>query len=626
VFGFKTFLLEYLTDEQRDQYAKTKMTPKAREATDHFFGKDIDKVHGEIKNDDKSEIHRQIERHLGHDISHDDYIRGSIKDKYGRDVRIGRAVKDNSLRLQFDKDPVRQTGYTNHKTTTVRGTEVAGQTNPTPNAEHPRGHSWKDISCKNVVNGINRRYLKHEIKHGTVVHFVHDQNGQEIYRATLHPHHNEQGHTMYSVDAEYGVSHPKFTEDSHRIAKELSGPYSSGIFTKHPDVYNDNHVTRTVHPAITKQHIVQMVKNFDSQHPDVKRFVARHPDFTSAHITHILKTGNDESRIAALTDVNKIIPQHITMALRDKHNLVRQAAMKSPQATERHLMDAVNNQTDPQSAYMAINHPNATPRVIRAGMSHSNLMTAAAALRKNQNATSKDIDDILSRPEAADNVSITAAVADHPNTRSHHIDKIVDTSTSGNAVAYVLKHPSTSPETLTRVLNKKSNDRAIARVAVVTHPKATAEHIKMAKSDPAWTVREAAYAHPENTASDLHAGFEDPSAYVKKTVVSHKNADKELLTKALNHTDQSWIDETHIHQAALKHRKADESHVAQALQSPNWLTREHAVKHRKATIEQLENAYKNDDSYRVQDAALTALAKKRGEPRHVTHRYYRDKG
>lgn len=624
MFGFKSFLIEYLTDEQRAQYAKTKMMPKAREATDHFFGKDNDKVHGEIKNDDKSEIHRQIEQHLGHDISHEDYTRGSIKDKYGRDVRIGRVIKDNSLRLQFDKDPVRQSGYTNHKTTTVRGTEVAGQTNPTPNAEHPTGHSWKDISCKNVVNGINRRYLKHEIKRGTVVHFVHDNNGQEIYRATLQPHHNDRGHTVYSVDAEYGVKHPKFTKDSHRVAKELSGSFSSGIFKKHPDVYNDNRILNTLHPATTKQHINSMVKDFDSLHRDAKSFIAKHPDFTPQHITHILKTGNDESRLLALSDANKITPQHITTALRDSHNLVKQTVFRSPKMTERHLLDAANDHTDPHTAYLAMNHPNATPKVIRAGMNHSNPLTVATALRKNKTATAKDIDNILSRPGMADHIGLTSAVAEHPNTQARHIDKIVDTATSGDAVAYALKHPSTTPETLTRVLNDKSLNRGLARVAAITHPKTTAEHIKTAKSDPAWTVREAAYSRPENTASDLHSGFEDPSPYIKKTVVSHKNADKELLTKALNHTEPSWVDESRIHEAALRHRKADESHIAQALKSSNWLTREHAVKHRKATIEQLEHAYQNDDSYRVQDAALTALTKKRGEPRYVTYQHYKN--
>jgi hypothetical protein len=62
---FKTYLLEYITDDQRNRYKDVHMTDKARAGTDHFFGVGNDKIRGEIEHNEKSEIHKQLENHLG---------------------------------------------------------------------------------------------------------------------------------------------------------------------------------------------------------------------------------------------------------------------------------------------------------------------------------------------------------------------------------------------------------------------------------------------------------------------------------------------------------------------------------------------------------------------------------
>ncbi|NDG33379.1 hypothetical protein EB118_25395, partial [bacterium] len=186
----ESLLYEYLTDVQQKKYSKVKMTPEARSSTDHFFGVGNDHVREDIKGQDeenKSEVHKKVENHIGSPIDVDSYKKGIAKDKYGRDVKIGRVIKDEKLRNEFARDSTRAGVKSSHGhyCTVVRGTEVAGQTNSAPNAEHPKGHSWGDESCKNVDDGSNAQYLKHEIKHGTVVVRVHDHSNKEIYRATL---------------------------------------------------------------------------------------------------------------------------------------------------------------------------------------------------------------------------------------------------------------------------------------------------------------------------------------------------------------------------------------------------------------------------------------------------------
>jgi hypothetical protein len=73
------------------------MEPEARARTDHFFGEGNDHVREDIKeyDHDKSEIHRIVEEHLGKELSHEEYKSGLTNDKYGRQVKLGKLIKDD---------------------------------------------------------------------------------------------------------------------------------------------------------------------------------------------------------------------------------------------------------------------------------------------------------------------------------------------------------------------------------------------------------------------------------------------------------------------------------------------------------------------------------------------------
>lgn len=348
---FKEFLKEYLTDEQRKKYADIEMTPEARKNTDHFFGHGVDGVREDIKNytPDKSEIHKKIENHIGQEISHEDYAKGLVKDKYGRDVKIGKLIKDDNLRNQFTSDPIREgiKKAKSHYVTIVRGTEVAGQTNGQETPEHPNGHSWKDISCKNVDNGSNRGYLVNEIKHGTVVMRVHDHNNQEIYRATLHPFYNKKGSVMYNLDAEYGVKHPSFTNHAKDVAERLSGDDTNGVFRIHPSVYNDSRIFQRLHNK------VDLVKASQDTSVDPKLIVA-HPNYTSQNekvVNNLLKRKKDLN----LTTYEKMIedkktPTKIVDDIYKNHGWKGVAAAAAhPNLSQHHLDGFFNNYFDPDN-------------------------------------------------------------------------------------------------------------------------------------------------------------------------------------------------------------------------------------------------------------------------------------
>ena len=105
---FKSFLRyslsEELTPQQKKQVAKWPRDPKALRHTDHFFGAGNDDVIEPLQGGgNKSEPHRAVERHLGHEISPEDYKIGKTKDKYGREVRIGSMLQKSKYKTYCQK-------------------------------------------------------------------------------------------------------------------------------------------------------------------------------------------------------------------------------------------------------------------------------------------------------------------------------------------------------------------------------------------------------------------------------------------------------------------------------------------------------------------------------------------
>lgn len=153
---FKEYLLEYLNPNQIEYFKKQVadsypthdnfMSSEARIATDHYFGKGNDLVREELPNydHDKSEVHKKLEQHLNRTITPEEYKSGLISDNKGRKVRFSKVIKDPALQKEFASDNTRDGVKATNKiyATTVRGIEVGGQTNPEPNKEHPKCHSW----------------------------------------------------------------------------------------------------------------------------------------------------------------------------------------------------------------------------------------------------------------------------------------------------------------------------------------------------------------------------------------------------------------------------------------------------------------------------------------------------
>ena len=238
---------EYLTPDEEAKVAKwKKRTPQATKATSHFFGGDeIEDIYRPLVDlDGKSEVHAAIEQDIGIPISSDDYKKGMVKDKSGKQIRIGSAISDSKLRTAFKTDPLRKGQPTKAASRNVRITRsptgVAGQTS--------HGQSWEGHSCKNFNDGSNRHYLCHEVEHGTVVVYLTDkESGEEIARGTFQPYTNKEGNYLYKLDSYYGENNAHFKKYLKQLERELSQPHSGSLmYDIHPDVYNDSRVKKSL--------------------------------------------------------------------------------------------------------------------------------------------------------------------------------------------------------------------------------------------------------------------------------------------------------------------------------------------------------------------------------------------
>lgn len=557
---FKTFLTEYLTPGQRKLYADTQMTEKARADTDHFFGVGNDHVQEDVigLEPDKSEVHRAVERHIGKQINHNEYVKGVIKDQHGRDVRLGRLIRDDNLRNQFANDNARAGSKrtSGHYMTIVRGTEVAGQTNSQPNAQHPKGHSWGDQSCKNVDSGVNRSYLKHEIMHGTVVVRAHDHTGQEIYRATLQPHHNHEGQTAYGLDSEYGLKHPAFTAHAHDVARRLSGEHTlshpeAAVFVKHEDVYNDSGQRQMLHPGLKNTDLHAIVDSNPSvatmilaakhhnvddklldkamEYPSarVHAAAASNPRASSRHLHKALDSDNFIAQLAAAKNPN-IRPEHVDKIIKNGDSELLEHIAKHP-SMQRHHIDQIIDSKNQSNIYSIMNS-----RHINAEHLDKILKIGSQALKKqvakHRRATPEHLDKLL---DDANDLGVMEAAAGNRNASEATLMKalskhglptvqhaaVTNQNASDSFLHHVLDHPNMESDIRLDAASNQSAGSSVLHRALVDH-------------DP--RVRMVAAEHPNATEEHLHKAMSDEDHRVRRSAVRNPNITKEILQKGLN--------------------------------------------------------------------------------------------
>ena len=346
---FKQYLAEALTPQQYQHYSQlVQMSPEARERTDEFFGKGNDFIKENLKFAEpveKSDIHKAVEHHIGQQIDIPHYISGKTNpNERGRQVRLGKVIKDPELLQRFSVDPSRTGGKSDANqgyVTIHRGTQVAGQTNPERTECNPTGHSWKYKSCKNINSGGYSHVIPQEIEHGTVVMFGHDHSGKEIYRATLQPYHHGN-HTIYSVNSQYGNKHPAFVNHAHDVATRLSSKTApkDAVYEVSGRVYNDAPSRLAFHPDAPSKTITDAYYEDSLSGWSRNEAASVHPKLPSWAIDNDI----DE----AFNSVSKTSTSNSAPHRRARIRLRRLAVNSAPTLTKQHISKIISGYASDQ--------------------------------------------------------------------------------------------------------------------------------------------------------------------------------------------------------------------------------------------------------------------------------------
>jgi len=449
MLSFKRFitLLESLTDEEKLSLNSWKRTPEATNATDHFFGQGNDEIKEPLDNTgDKSEIHQHVERHLGTEIKPEEYKQGVVKTPKGL-LRLGSAISDPELKSKFKNDNTRKNKKHNNLSVLVTRSKegIAGQTS--------HNQSWENHSCKNFNTGSNRHYLHDEYKHGSVVSYLHDHEGNELARATFHPYINSDGVYAYKQDSYYGLHHPEFKKKNRELEKRLSHEHSGDFaYKKHPKVYDNTGDEIIANPNATKDHIDKALEDKDI---DVRRVAIQHPNATKEHLDKALNDEDWTVRLHAIQHPN-VTKEHLDKALEDKDIDVRRVAIQHPNATKEHLDKALNDE-DSFVRRAAIQHPNATKEHLDKALNDEDWNVRYYAIQ-HPNVTKEHLDKALDDKD----MLVRRAAIKHPNITKEHLDKAL-TDEDIDVRKQAIRHPNVTKEHLDKALDDK--DMLVRNVA-----------------------------------------------------------------------------------------------------------------------------------------------------------------
>lgn len=404
--------VEYGWDHTRD--------PHVEDTIDKVFnGKS--RIEYPLENTD-SVPHPDVEEHLNNNgIRITDYINGKGKDKYNREVNIGKALvktkAPDQIKAAYENDPTRQQKGKQLKVViSHRPVDVAGMTS---------GHqSWIDQSCMNFKKGAYRGILPHEVKAGTHVAYLTDTEDQDldrpVARIAIKPFRNESGHIIFRPENKtYGNSNTSFTKSVHDWSEKNYPAEPDTVYEKDKHVYND---TEDTYSALTKEKAMSMIDNREPIHGSLS------PD-TVSHIAHHLITSADQDQevLSKFGSTN-----HRIGFDRNQVNALYSVAARTWQDAMVHRL--IRNSGD------VLNKKNLEHATLTMNSQHPNII-------KHRHLPQEYIDSL-----PTENLEYV-----HPaNIRQHHVDRVLDAleiGVSGSAYPANVLLPHYSKDQLKRYTN-----------------------------------------------------------------------------------------------------------------------------------------------------------------------------
>jgi len=315
---FTEFLIEMLTDGQKDVVDSWGSSKVASNISQHVIPKGQHRIVIPLEDPNDKPIHRHLAAH-GYEIT--DYKEGKAKDKYGREVKIGKALvatKAPHLLDAFNADRSRETESRIHHDYQVvisrHPYDVAGMSTDRNWDSCMRMTPWKTLQHPHEnLDGEYAHKLPDEVRHGThVAYLTHkgdDTIENPLARIALKPYKEEKSERiiLHPEPKLYGSDPASSFE--HTVNKWVGAHFplkDNTFYTKNKQVYDDSHMKDlylTKISTITPQKIKSLTSPSNN---------AQESDSKIAKQKHIAQFGDNEQRDILLK--NSIHPVRIALA------------------------------------------------------------------------------------------------------------------------------------------------------------------------------------------------------------------------------------------------------------------------------------------------------------------------
>jgi len=205
----------------------------------------------ESKSDDKiitSPVYDEVSKVLssqGLTVGIDDYIEGKVKDKYGRDAKLGKILAKNAPALlqKFNNDKIRQSTNTNKKSL------ICISKHPYDIAGMSTDRGW--TSCMNLEGGGgNCRYIGEDIKYNTLIAYLIKEDDLNINRPQarvvikplINVNKNDDSVLYLPGNKMYGTAPQTFMKEVAALMKKAQADVYNRFskYSRNSNLYNDN--------------------------------------------------------------------------------------------------------------------------------------------------------------------------------------------------------------------------------------------------------------------------------------------------------------------------------------------------------------------------------------------------
>lgn len=201
----------------------------------------------------------------------EDYVSGTVKDKHNRTMRLGKVLKDPELRKMFEADPSRKAIVSVTKGKKI----VCLSMHPYDIAGMSTGRGW--TSCMNLDDGINKEYVREDIKHHTLIAYLIDASDRNITRPLSRVlikrfyMENSKRKFFYGVERVYPAPNDPFISTVQEFVNEnvnkaiLDGESLEGMYKLQEDLYPDSQTNifpQLMYPDSDKETVSNIIKTF----------------------------------------------------------------------------------------------------------------------------------------------------------------------------------------------------------------------------------------------------------------------------------------------------------------------------------------------------------------------------